>query len=161
MGMRGFIAAFILSRAARLNLAGKVLTRNMTILALLLATACSSGADLAFPPLGRVTRVEVSNAVGVLHTEKIRDARTVARLVAIMDRYRTGWGLNRSLDDGPASTCAYGVGFYDGPRWIAGVSIGSDGLTVSRAQIRLGTLTAYKFHTPMAREMLAALGKRG
>jgi hypothetical protein len=77
--------------------------------------------------------------------ESIRDPRVLARLVEIMNQNLGGWARERQQTLGAAPLkCAYGIGFYDNDKWIGGISIGSDGATVSRAQTQFGALTAYK-----------------
>jgi rhodanese-related sulfurtransferase len=124
-----------------------------------LAAACAPK-DVDFEAIGTITRVDVNNAVGTFKPESLHDPREIARLVEIMNQDRQGWARQRPQTLGaPAQKCAYGIGFYDNDKWIGGVSIGSDGATVSRAQTQLGTLTAYKSDPEMVRAMLATLDK--
>ena len=132
---------------------------TFTLLLLGLATACGS-TNVDFETIGAITRVDVNNAAGTFKPESIRDPRAIAALVEIMNQNRQGWARERQQTVGePARKCAYGIGFYDGDKWVGGVSVGADGATVSRTQTQLGTLTTYKSNPEMVRAMLAALDK--
>ncbi|MFZ1125923.1 MAG: hypothetical protein WAN59_12360 [Candidatus Baltobacteraceae bacterium] len=132
----------------------------VVLLPLLLAACASTEVD--FKPIGTVTRIDVYNAVGTFKPESLHDPRKIARLVEIMNRNRLGWTPERrqTFGGGPEEKCAYGVGFYRNDMWIAGVSLGSDGATISRAQTQFSRLTAFKTDPEMVRSMLAILGKR-
>lgn len=137
----------------------KAFLAAVVLLPVLTAACASNGVD--FEPIGAITRIDVNNAVGTFEPESVHDPRKIANLVEIMNRNRRGWTSERRQTLGvPAEKCAYGVGFYRIDTWIAGVSLGSDGATVSRAQTQFSTLTAYKSDPEMVRTMLAILGKR-
>lgn len=122
-----------------------------------LCAGCSRPEPLAFSRFPGTTAVIVNNARGAYHPLTVRDASTISRLVAIMNRYRYGWSANtRSrFGTGGTITCAYGIGFYEKQHWVGGISIETDGTTVARSQY--GTGIVYKSDTAMGREMLAAL----
>jgi hypothetical protein len=125
--------------------------------AVALCAGCSRPEPLAFSPFPGATAVIVNNARGAYHPLTVRDANTISRLVAIMDRYRDGWSANAQsrFGTGGPITCAYGIGFFEKQHWVGGVSIETDGTTVARSQY--GTGIVYKSDTTMGREMLAAL----
>jgi hypothetical protein len=138
----------------------RTLTTGLILWLLLgLAAACSRPEPLGFAPFDRPTSVIVNNARGAYYPRTIRDSSTLGRLVAIMDRYRDGWAAQPKSAFGTRErpTCAYGIGFYDNGRWVAGVSIETDGTTVARSQF--GTAIVYKSDTLMGSEMLAVLGR--
>ena len=122
-----------------------------------LAAGCSRSEPTAFAPFDTPTSAIVNNARGAYHPRTIRDSSTLTRLVAIMDRYRDGWTAQPKSAFGirERPTCAYGIGFYDRGRWVAGVSLETDGTTVARSQF--GTAIVYKSDTRMGSEMLAVL----
>lgn len=136
-------------------------TASRAAFALLLGiTAACGSTNVDFETIGAITRVDVNNAVGTFKPESVRDPGEIAALVEIMNQNRQGWAREWEATVGePPRKCAYGIGFYDGDRWVGGVSIGTDGSTVSRAQTQLGTLTAYKSNPEMVNALLAALNK--
>jgi hypothetical protein len=140
----------------------RLVKRSATALlgtALLIAAAagCNRTAPVAFPVVSSVTSVIVNNARGAYHPQTVRDPSTISQLVAIMARYSDGWSAKSTpgLGAGDPPKCAYGIGFYTNGRWVAGVSIESDGTTVARSQF--GTTIFYKSNTTMGGEMLAAV----
>jgi len=129
------------------------------VLSLLLGlnAGCSRPEPTAFGPFDPPTSAIVNNARGAYHPRTIRDSNTLTRLVAIMDHYRDGWVARPKSAFGirERPTCAYGIGFYANGRWVAGVSLETDGTTVARSQY--GTAIVYKSDTLMGSEMLAVL----
>jgi hypothetical protein len=122
-----------------------------------LTAGCSRQEPIAFEPFSVPTSAIVNNARGAYHPRTVRDSSTLARLVAIMNRYRGGWSPQTAsvFGTGTPPACAYGIGFYERQRWVGGVSLETDGTTVARSQF--GTGIAYKANTSMGREMLAVL----
>jgi hypothetical protein len=122
-----------------------------------LTAGCSRPEPVTFEPFAAPTSVIVNNARGAYHPRTIRDSSTLARLVAVMDRYRDGWSAQTKSAFGirERPTCAYGIGFYSNGRWVGGVSLETDGTTVARSQF--GTAIFYKSDTRMGSEMLAVL----
>jgi hypothetical protein len=72
---------------------------------------CSGEAQIGFSPLRSATSIVVNNARGAFRPETVRDPRTIARLIDLMNSNRHSWSARPRFALGSAPTCAYGIGF--------------------------------------------------